>query len=55
MEIPVKNEGGKVTGYINLQKGQIVTPIGGVDHDEIRIQSGTGSVMIPVKSTDMAH
>jgi hypothetical protein len=53
VEIPVK-EGGKITGYINLQRGQVITPIA-VEQDQIKIQSGTSFVMVPVKSTDMAH
>ena len=53
VQIPVK-QGNKITGYINLQKGQVVTAIE-VDHDEIKIKSGESFVMVPVKSTDMAH
>ena len=53
VEIPVKQDG-KITGYINLQKGQLITPVS-VDHDQIKIKTGSGFVMVPVKSTDMAH
>ena len=54
VEIPVKDDGGKITGYINLQRGQTVTPLS-VDHDQIKIKSGSTFVMVPVTSTDMAH
>jgi hypothetical protein len=54
LEIPVKDGDGKITGYINLQRGQLVTVIA-VDHDQIKIKSGNSSVMVPIKSTDMAH
>ena len=54
VEIPVKDDAGKITGYINLQKGQLVTPLA-VDHDQIKIKSGNSFVMVPIKSTDMAH
>jgi hypothetical protein len=53
VEIPVKQDG-KITGYINLQKGQLITPVS-VDHDQIKVKSGEGFVMVPIKSTDMAH
>lgn len=52
--IPVKDDSGKITGYINLQKGQLVTPVD-IENDQIKIKSGKSSVMIPIKSTDMAH
>ncbi|HWB58524.1 MAG TPA: hypothetical protein VG733_03490 [Chthoniobacteraceae bacterium] len=55
IQIPVKNDAGRITGYINLQKGQLVTPAE-VDNDQIKIKTGTNSfVMVPVTSTDMAH
>lgn len=53
VEIPVKTDG-KITGYINLQKGQVITPIS-VEKDAIKVKSGSGFVMVPVKSTDMAR
>jgi hypothetical protein len=52
--IPVKDDSGKITGYINLQKGQPVTPVD-IENDQIKIKSGKGFVMVPIKSTDMAH
>lgn len=54
VEIPVKDDTGKITGYINLQKGQLITPAG-VENDQIKVKIGKSFVMVPVKSTDMAH
>ncbi len=54
VEIPVKDDKGKITGYINLQRGQVITPIS-VENDQIKIKSGKSFVFVPVSSTDMAH
>jgi hypothetical protein len=52
--IPVKQDG-KITGYINLVKGQQITPVS-VENDQIKVKSGENSfVYVPVKSTDMTH
>lgn len=53
VEIPVK-QGGKIVGYINLQRGQQVTPIA-VEHDRIKIKCGANFVFVPIKATDLAH
>ncbi len=53
VEIPVKQDG-KITGYIHLQKGQVVTPVA-VEKDQIKIKSGASFVLVPIKSTDMAR
>ena len=54
VQIPVKDDSGKITGYINLQKGQIITPAG-VENDQIKVKIGKNIVMVPVSSTDMPH
>ena len=52
VQIPVKDDDGKITGYINLQKGQSITPLS-VKDGQIKIKSGKSTVMVPVSSTDM--
>lgn len=54
VEIPVKDDTGKITGYINLQKGQLITPAG-VENDQIKVKIGKNFVMVPISSTDMPH
>ena len=51
VQIPVK-DGGRIVGYINLQKGQQITPVG-VEKDKVKIKCGDSIVFVPVNSTDM--
>ena len=53
VQIPVTVDG-KITGYVNLQRGQQVSYIA-VDHDQVKVKTGNAFVMVPITSTDMAH
>jgi hypothetical protein len=53
VQIPVK-DAGRIVGYINLQKGQQITPVG-IEKDQIKIKCGDSIVYVPVRSTDLSH